>query len=540
MQLQHSFANPPRLYNATFQDPLPSANEITDEEKQQAVKNAFVFAWQGYRNYSWGFDENRPVTNSPVNTRNGWGATIVDSLDTLYIMGLKDEFKEARDYVAAIDWSNTQDHVQVFETCIRYVGALLSAYDLSHDTIFITKTVELVDRLLPAFTESPTGIPYQYVDFKTGKAVKSNWPEGASCLAELGTVQLEFTRLSQITGNWKYHDIGQRVYNSFKNMKTSHKGLFPHLINPDTGVPVGDYITWGGMADSFYEYLIKQYIFSKSQDTMKKEMVIAAVKGVKKHLLRSPKDHDNVMFLSNIQNGVDMPVMDELACFAPSALLLSAHWIDELADIEKDATKLLQGCYNAWASTRTGLAPEVFGWITKEGSTVGNLTQHQERLAQQFGVFPFYSSYILRPETLESLFYFYQFTHNRKYQEMAWEIFNSLHTYCRAKSGFSGVDNVDTFFPKWDDRQESFLFAETFKYLYLMWDDPLKPPRFPLDKWVFNTEAHPLRIVNVTPPSSSLPLSHRPPSVLKTAWSWIKKHVDSLSLVVKNLFFQFI
>lgn len=71
MQLQQSFltAPPPRLYEATFQNPLPSANEITDEEKQQAVKEAFVFAWQGYRNHSWGFDENRPVSNTPVNTR---------------------------------------------------------------------------------------------------------------------------------------------------------------------------------------------------------------------------------------------------------------------------------------------------------------------------------------------------------------------------------------------------------------------------------------------------------------------------------------
>jgi mannosyl-oligosaccharide alpha-1,2-mannosidase len=117
---------------------------------------------------------------------------------------------------------------------------------------------------------------------------------------------------------------------------------------------------------------------------------------------------------------------------------------------------------------------------------------------------------------------------------MAWEIFNSLHTYCRAKSGFSGVDNVDTFFPKWDDRQESFLFAETFKYLYLMWDDPLKSPRFPLDKWVFNTEAHPLRIVDISPSSSS-----RVP-ILQGAWSWVKTHVNSLVLVMKNLLFQFI
>jgi mannosyl-oligosaccharide alpha-1,2-mannosidase len=91
----------------------------------------------------------------------------VDALDTLYIMDLMDEFKEARDYVAAIDWGTTTENVQVFETCIRYVGALLSAYDLSHDYMFVTKTTELVDRLLPAFIESPTGIPYQYVNFKT-------------------------------------------------------------------------------------------------------------------------------------------------------------------------------------------------------------------------------------------------------------------------------------------------------------------------------------------------------------------------------------
>ncbi|CAO3586854.1 unnamed protein product [Absidia cylindrospora] len=545
LQQQQSVLNlpPVRFSDGTFQEPLPAANELTNEEKQQAVKEAFVFAWQGYKNYSWGFDENRPVTNTPVNTRNGWGATIVDSLDTLYIMGLTDEFNEARDFVAAIDWSSTTDNVQVFETCIRYVGALLSAYDLSHDYMFVTKTKDLVDRLLPAFTESPTGIPYQYVNFKTGKAVKSGWTDGASCLAELGTVQLEFTRLSQITGDWKYHDIGQRVYDSFKNMKTSHTGLFPHLINPDTGAGVGDYLTWGGMADSFYEYLIKQFILSKSQDTQKKDMMIDAVNGMKKFLLQTPKYHDELLYLSNLQNGVNLPVMDELACFAPSALLLSAHWIDELADIEEDAARLLQGCYNAWASTRTGLAPEVFGWISKDGNTVGNLTDHNERLAKQFGVFPFYRSYILRPETLESIFYFYQFTHDEKYQDMSWEIFNSLHTYCRAKSGFSGVSNVDTFFPKWDDRQESFLFAETFKYMYLIWDDPSIAPRFPLDQWVFNTEAHPLRIVDVSPPTtpSSDPVTHpRSLHIFAKVWSWLKKNVGYLLTALKNLWFQFI
>ncbi|ORZ21093.1 glycoside hydrolase [Absidia repens] len=538
-----------RLYDGTFHDPLPASNELTNEEKQNAVKEAFLFAWNGYKTYSWGFDENRPVSNSPLNSRNGWGATIVDSLDTLYIMGLMDEFKEAREFVAAIDWGSTNDHVQVFETCIRYVGGLLSAYDLSHDYMFAAKAADLVERLLPAFTESPSGIPYQYVDFKTGKAVKSKYPGGSSCLAEVGAMQLEFTRLSQITGDWKYHNIGQRVYNSLDTMKLLHPGLYPHLINPETGAPASSFVTWGGMGDSFYEYLIKQYIFSQSKDDHKKKMMTDSVDALKRYMMQSPKNHDDLLFISSLQEGIDLPVMDELACFAPSALLLSARFIDGMADIENDAKRLLNGCYTAWASTRTGIAPEVFGWVSKDGSTIGDLTRHKERLAKQFGVFQFDPGYILRPETLESIYYFHQLTQEQTYQDMSWEIFNALHTYCRANSGFSGIDSVDTFFPKWDNRQESFVFAETFKYLYLMWDEPTNSPRFPLDQWVFNTEGHPFRIVNITPPtsddysSSSSPLSTvaqdtTPPtqSISEDLWNWLKKNMDSLGLVTDSLF----
>lgn len=101
------------------------------------------------------------------NYSNGWGATIVDGLDTLYIMGLKKEFKEAQEFVSRIDWNKVNDvdePVQLFETVIRYVGGLLSAYDLSLEKVFVTKAVELVDKLMPAF-DTPTGIPYQYINF---------------------------------------------------------------------------------------------------------------------------------------------------------------------------------------------------------------------------------------------------------------------------------------------------------------------------------------------------------------------------------------
>jgi mannosyl-oligosaccharide alpha-1,2-mannosidase len=138
----------------------------SNAKKQQHIKSSFQFAWEGYKKYSWGYDENRPVTNAWQNTRNGWGASIVDGLDTLYIMGLMDEFYEAKDFIKAIDWNQANEDVQVFETVIRYVGGLLAAYDLSGDEMFVAKTVELVDKLMPAF-DTPTGIPFQYMNFST-------------------------------------------------------------------------------------------------------------------------------------------------------------------------------------------------------------------------------------------------------------------------------------------------------------------------------------------------------------------------------------
>ncbi|KAI7862363.1 glycoside hydrolase [Spinellus fusiger] len=490
-------------YHVLTQYPLPGADQLTQQEKQDFIKGAFVFSWEGYRTFSWGYDENRPVSNRPINTRNGWGATIVDALDTLFLMELDSQFEEARNYVKYIEWKQLKpehEEVQVFETVIRYVGGLLSAYDLSNDDLFITKAVELVHLLLPAF-DTPTGIPYQYVNFRTGIPVKSGFPEGASCLAELGSVQLEFTRLSQITGNWTYHYTGQRVYKTFQSLHSSMPGLFPHLINPDNGKPVGDYVSWGGMSDSFYEYLIKQYIMSNQQDMEMKEMAITAVRSLEKYLVTSPQNHKDKFFLATVINGIQVPVMDELACFAPGALLLASRAISELNDIEILATKLMEGCYTVWNSTKTGLAPETFGWKDAyDGHTVvGRLTDRCKELADTYGAFPTTSSYILRPETLESLYYFYKITGDDKYERMAWDIFNSLHMFCRTSSGFSGIRDVDTMYAVWDDRQESFFFAETFKYLYLFYDTKASES-VSFRQWVFNTEAHPFRISNRAPP----------------------------------------
>uniref|UniRef100_A0A1I8AXV5 alpha-1,2-Mannosidase n=1 Tax=Meloidogyne hapla TaxID=6305 RepID=A0A1I8AXV5_MELHA len=129
-------------------------------DQQKAVRDAFLHAWRGYKQYAWGHDLLKPVTR----TYNEWiecGLTIVDSLDTLLIMGLNDEFDEAKQWVTKeLDFDKNR-FVSLFETTIRILGGLLSAYHLSGDQIFLTKAEDIGRRLLPGISESPTAVPYR-------------------------------------------------------------------------------------------------------------------------------------------------------------------------------------------------------------------------------------------------------------------------------------------------------------------------------------------------------------------------------------------
>ena len=110
--------------------------------------------------------------------------------------------------------------------------------------------------------------------------------------------------------------------------------------------------------------------------------------------------------------------------------------------------------------------------------------------------------YMLRPETVESLYYMYVATGSEEYRKMAWAIFNSIRRYARLKTGYATVEEVDSIEeevvdggdrPRHADQMESFFLAETLKYLYLIFAD--EPKRLlPLDRFVFNTEAHPLPV----------------------------------------------
>ncbi|KAK1303943.1 Mannosyl-oligosaccharide 1,2-alpha-mannosidase MNS1 [Acorus calamus] len=174
-------------------------------QRREKVKKAMLHAWNSYVTYAWGNDELQPQSKNGADSFGGLGATIVDSLDTLYIMGLHEEFQKAREWVAnSLDFNKDYD-ASVFETTIRVVGGLLSAYDLSGDKVFLEKAKDIGDRLLPAW-DTPTGIPYNSINLAYGRPHNHGWAGGDSILADSGTEQLEFIALSQRTGDPKYQE----------------------------------------------------------------------------------------------------------------------------------------------------------------------------------------------------------------------------------------------------------------------------------------------------------------------------------------------
>jgi len=225
--------------------------------RQGAVRDAFLHSWQGYKKHAWLQDEVTPVSGGYKNDFGQRGATLVDALDTLVIMGLNEEFEHALKAIKRIDFTTAGAHkVNVFETTIRYLGGLLSAYDLSSAKhhILLDRATQLGDMLYAAF-DTPNRMPVTRWNWENAAL---NGPQAADtqCLsAELGSLTLEFTRLAQLTGDAKYYDAVQRVTDVLEKQqnRTQIPGLFPVLVSPlREDYSSGETFTMGGMTDSLY------------------------------------------------------------------------------------------------------------------------------------------------------------------------------------------------------------------------------------------------------------------------------------------------
>lgn len=163
-----SFRKPPSgkpaklpLIQPVFSPEVSDSAFKLNNERREAVKATFKRGWAGYREKAWMKDELTPVSGSYRSHFGGWAATLVDSLDTLWIMELKDEFEEAVEALHLIDFGTTEENeINVFETTIRYLGGMLAAYDLSEGkySLLLQKSLELGDFLYAAF-DTPNRMP---------------------------------------------------------------------------------------------------------------------------------------------------------------------------------------------------------------------------------------------------------------------------------------------------------------------------------------------------------------------------------------------
>jgi mannosidase alpha-like ER degradation enhancer 2 len=374
--------------------------------------------------------------------------TPVDALDTLILMHLDDEAERAR-WLIATDLSFDRDiYIKNFEITIRLLGGLLSSYQLTGDKRLLSLAEDLGNRLLPAFN-SPTGLPYVYVNLRTGQI-----RDAVTNPAETGTLLLEFGTLSKLTGKSVFYDKAKRaLVETFK--RRSPLGLVGQTINVETGTWTNTDSHVSGGIDSYYEYLWKCWVLFGDKDC--RDMWDASIPVVHKYLadeLRGELWYGHADMQTGKRSETTYGALD---AFFPALLAVSGDL--------KRARCLQASSFKMW--NLHGIEPETLDYKTMRVVA---------------------GSYHLRPEIVESTYYLYHYTRDPKYRQMGQKMFDDFVKYCRTDSGYAALADVIT--KQQRDEMESFVLAETFKYFYLLF---APPETLQFDNVIFNTEAHPLR-----------------------------------------------
>ena len=421
---------------------------LEKQEESNEIRTGMQRAFQAYMRDAWKSDEYKPVSKHGVNTFGGKGLTIIDSLDTLWLMGLTDEYAKAKDFVEH-DFK-FHGHINVFENNIRVLGGLLSAYTLTDEQIFLDKAKEVGEVLLGAFHNR---IPCGIID-TNGYCGSQSWSGGRSVNAEVGTLSLEFETLSHLTGDSRW---SEKIRGINEYWQEHQDGLLQMYIDPKTEKMSGPR-TIGGGIDSTYEYLIKLKLMNG--DKIAAELYDKFEKEIVENMMVT---HGTRTFAK--ASGSNR--LEHLGCFGGGMLILGQNYI-------KEGLAFTETCAEMYTSTASGLACDS---VTIEPN--GDIQCEND-------------IYLLRPEVVESIFYAWRQTHDQKWRDYARKIWRALHKHCEVETGgFTDVKYVTKSTTEKMDKQESWFLAETLKYLWLTFqsDDVL-----PLHEYVFNTEAHPLQI----------------------------------------------
>lgn len=438
-------------------------------------------------------------------------------------MGMEEELQEAIAAAATIDFTSSVDNsVNVFETTIRYLGGFLSAYDLTQNKILLDKAVEVGEMLYVAF-DTPNRMPVTRWGWEKSS---KGYPQVAwenTLVSELGSLSLEFTRLSQLTGNPKWYDAIARITVMFdeQQSQTNLPGMWPVSVDAEhMNLTKDSFFSLGGMADSTYEYFPKQYALLGGLNPVYKKLYVDSMATAERYLFFRPMTHDeaDILISGNARaiNAEDIsldPQAQHLTCFLGGMLALGGKLFDRPQDIAT-GRKITDGCIWAYNYLPSGIMPETFHlipcdfrdscpwnstlWkeeVLRTAYAAGSTAETADQVIRENLLPPGFIDigdprYILRPEAIESIFILYRITGDKTLQEAAWRMFSTIQKLTETEYANAELEDVRVEHPSKTDRMESFWLAETLKYFYLIFSEPTL---ISLDEFVLNTEAHPLR-----------------------------------------------
>ncbi|KAL1882960.1 hypothetical protein Daus18300_000598 [Diaporthe australafricana] len=528
--------------SATILSSVDQSNDTStqdlDRKRAAEIRDAFQFAMDGYFEYAFPNDELRPVNSTGDSNRVygcGWGLSVVDALGTAIIMELDDIVDKSLEFIDTIDFTRTPTNnaCRLFEVNIRYLGGLLSAYDLlngpfSHlqkdSSRLLEQAQSLADTFKYAFN-TPTGLPRRNL-FLNNQTYELTDDSDLTNPAEAGTLILEWTRLSDLTGSSEYEALARKAEAYLLQPRNPSMGEpFPGLIGISVSVLNGTFTSsfggWIGAMDSYYEYLIKMYSYAPDRFESYKDEWVKAAESTIRYLSSNPTTAPEVTWLTEYNitgtNGSRylIPQSQHLTCFSGGNFILGGVALSEPRYVDH-GLELARGCRQVYAETATNLGPNDWAWLDQEiansSGQVRPVPADPAGFYERAGFFVTGATSAVGAEALESWYYAYLATGDRLWLGCVWDYFVSLQTYLRVGSGYSPIFDVNNatlppgsvpvnttgLLGRYENLQPSFFLAETLKYQYLAHRPDIEvgftnKPGANGQSWVFNTEAHPIR-----------------------------------------------
>jgi len=414
------------------------------------VRSQLAWAWDAYRQHAWGKDEIKPVSGGsssfPLKGHH-LGLTLIEALDTLWVMGLDSRFQEGVDWIKANADFAVDGEVSVFETSIRLVGGLLSAHHASGDPVLLEKAADLANRLLPAF-DSPTGMPHRYVNLATGAP-----RESVTSPADIATYLPEWGTLSRLTGNPRYANAAKRAVQALF-ARRSKLDLVATQIDVRTGQWHSRRATVGSYCDSFFEYLWDSWQLRGDADC--KHMYDVCTRAILKH---QQAWHGGSLWFADVDfetGAIVSTEQDELASFYGGLLAQGGARKEGAAYTE------------SWAKVqdRFGVLPEGYDYARGAATQVTNA---------------------LRPELADACLNLWLVDRNPRWREIARVHFLAMKRWNKARYGYTDLADVTSNPKRHADHCPGYWWSEQMKYYYLLFSDT---PRFDYRRNYLSTEGN--------------------------------------------------